>query len=80
MSRCRLDASHKRHALCPQSVTDVRRFLGMATHLGKFIPTFSQATHSLRELANNDPFVYDEALEDAFNEAKGAMGASVQNL
>ena len=65
---------------CPQSVADVRRFLGMITYLGKFIPTLAQATKSLRELAKRDPFVCDGALEQAFKEAKRVVGAALQKL
>ena len=52
----------------------------MATYLGKFIPRLSQATNSLRQLAKRDPFVCDQKLADAFNDAKGTIGASLQKL
>ena len=40
---------------CPEFVTDMRRFLGMATYLSRFIPQLSQATETLRHLARQVP-------------------------
>ena len=55
---------------CPESLTDVRRFLGMATYLSKFIPQLSQATESLRHLAKQIPFTVTDQLREAFASAK----------
>ena len=64
--------------LYPESVTDVRRFLGMATYLGKFIPHLSRTTDSLRRLAKRDPFVVNQELQDAFNDAKKGITLALQ--
>lgn len=45
---------HKIHAVKdmkePSSVTEVRRFLGITNHLGKFLPHLAEKTLPLREL------------------------------
>jgi hypothetical protein len=38
----------------PQNVEDVRRLLGVATYISKFIPRFSQQTSALRQLLKGD--------------------------
>lgn len=63
-----------------ESVTDVRRFLGMATYLGKFIPQLSQITASLRQLTKRDPFAVDEELLHAFSGAKKGITSALQKL
>lgn len=65
---------------CPDSVADIQRFLGMATYLGKFIPSLSQITHPLRQLAKSDPLVCDQVLTDAFKSAKEGIAAALQKL
>ena len=60
----------------PKDITDVRRFLGMITYLGKFIPSLSQSTEPLRQLAKREPFQVDNKIHVAFNTAKeGAVSA-----
>ena len=45
----------------PQSASEVRSFLGMATNCAKFIPHFSDLTHSLCELTKKTtPFCWSE--------------------
>ena len=39
----------------PQSVSDLRRFLGMVNQLGKFSPQISELTKPLRELLSVKP-------------------------
>lgn len=34
----------------PQNVADVRRFLGMAIYMGRFLPNFTDTTKPLRDL------------------------------
>jgi hypothetical protein len=65
---------------CPTSITDVRRFLGMATYLAKFIPHLSQVTTPLRQLAKVDPFLCNEELEAAFRIAKEGIAAALKKL
>ena len=65
---------------CPESVTDVLRFLGMATYLGKFIPHLSQTTDCLCRLAKRDPFVVNQELQDAFSDAKKGITLALQRL
>eukprot|EP00117_Sycon_ciliatum_P026714 scpid19450/ scgid21866/ Transposon Ty3-I Gag-Pol polyprotein; Gag3-Pol3; Transposon Ty3-2 TYA-TYB polyprotein; Capsid protein; p24; Spacer peptide p3; Nucleocapsid protein p11; Ty3 protease; p16; Spacer peptide J; Reverse transcriptase/ribonuclease H; p55; Integrase p52; Integrase p49 len=64
----------------PQTLTDVRRFLGMVTYLGKFIPQLSQTTEPLRKLAQRQPFVVDDELTAAFTDAKTAVASSLECL
>ena len=65
----------------PKSRSDIRRFLGMATYLGKFIPRLSQITDPLRKLMKNqDPLVVDDALIVAFNAAKAQLAVVLQEL
>ena len=63
-----------------ESVTDVRRFMGMATYLGKFIPHLSKITESLRQLAKREPFVVDQELQEAFSDAKKGITSALQKL
>lgn len=57
----------------PELVTDVRRFLGMATYPSKFISQLSQATEALRHLAKQTPFTVTEQLREAFESAKSKI-------
>ena len=63
-----------------ESVTDVRRFMGMATYLGKFIPHLSKITESLRQLAKREPFVVDQEQQEAFSDAKKGITSALQKL
>ena len=65
---------------CPKSTTDVRRFLGMATYLGKCIPHLSQVTAPLRQLAKADLLGCTKELESAFSIAKEGVTAAFQKL
>ena len=64
----------------PKSLTDVQRFLGMITYMGKFIPQLSQITEPLRSLAKRTPFQVDPQLLDAFTSAKEAITSSLRCL
>ncbi|XP_065195493.1 uncharacterized protein K02A2.6-like [Sycon ciliatum] len=64
----------------PKSISDVRRFLGMATYLGKFIPNLAQITASLRRLAKRDPFSVDDEVLQAFTSAKAGIASALQAL
>ena len=58
----------------PQSVKEVRSFLGMATYCAKFIPNFSDLTEPLRELTKkNVPFKWSSRHAQSFNAVKAAL-------
>ena len=62
------------NAPAPQSASEVRSFLGMATYCAKFIPRFSDLTHSLRELTKkNTPFRWSEKQQQDFDALKKAL-------
>ena len=65
---------------CTESLTEVRRFLGMATYMGKFIPNLSQITESLRQIAKQDPLVIGQELQKAFVIAKQGIAVALQKL
>ena len=55
----------------PENKTELQRFLGMITYLGKFIPKLSQETAPLRELLKkNMEFVIQKPQKDAFDRLK----------
>ena len=64
----------------PTSVTDLRRFLGLATYLGKFIPRLSQITDGLRRIAKQEPFVANAELKNAYDTAKRSIATALQKL
>ena len=74
----------KLHAIAdmpsPKDITNVRRFLGMITYLGKFIPSLSQSTEPLRQLAKREPFQVDNKLHIAFNTAKERAVSALAEL
>ena len=52
----------------PQNVGDIRRFLGMVNHMGKFIPNLAEKTKPLRELLQKDAGWISE--QSSFEELK----------
>ena len=55
----------------PTDVTGVRRFLGMANFLGKFIPSFSEVSEQLRQLTGqNVVWQWQSEHEQAFQRIK----------
>jgi trans-aconitate methyltransferase len=55
----------------PQSVTDIRSFLGLARYYHRFIKNFSKIVKPMTELLHkNAPFVWNEAHEQSFQELK----------
>ena len=55
----------------PKSVTEVRSFLGVAGYYRRFIEGFSRIATSLTRLTKKEqPFVWDEKCEAAFQELK----------
>ncbi len=64
----------------PQNVADVRRFLGMATYMSKFIPHFTDDTKPLRDLlAKQNGWIWGSVQQAAFEKIKSDL-ASTQVL
>ena len=58
----------------PNSVTEVRRFLGMANQLSKFIPNLSDVTEPLRKLLLKDcQWTWGCAQQEAFDKVKSLL-------
>ena len=58
----------------PQSVKDIRSFLGMATYCAKFIPHFSDLSAPLRALIRkNSQFSWTPEAQQSFNNIKQAL-------
>ena len=59
-----------------KDVSAVRRLLGMATHLGKFIPDLSTITQPLRALlVKGTPWTWSESQQTAFDHLKRTLSA-----
>lgn len=54
----------------PMDIPAVRRFLGMATYLGRFCSHLSEVTEPLRRLITQDEWTWSEDQENAYNEVK----------
>ncbi|XP_062541427.1 uncharacterized protein K02A2.6-like [Armigeres subalbatus] len=58
----------------PESVTELRSFLGLITYVGRFIPHLASKTDSLRDLLKKDTkFQWTEVHQLAFDEIKQAV-------
>ena len=58
----------------PKSVSDVRRFLGMANQLGKFLPSLAEISKPLRDLlSKNNMWIWGNAQIEAFQAVKKAL-------
>ena len=58
----------------PTDLTSLRRFLGMAEQMGKFIPALSSLTCPLRELLRKDTdWVWDQTQQQAFDRVKALL-------
>lgn len=58
----------------PTCVGDVRHFLGMANHLGKFSPHLADKTKPLHDLfSNKSQWCWDEPQQRAFEEVKSEI-------
>ena len=64
----------------PKSATDVQRFLGMVTYLGKFVLQLTAATEPLLKLMKRESFSLDDDLLRAFESVKLAMASSLHTL
>lgn len=64
----------------PETVEELRSFLGLINYLGKFIPNLSTITAPLRELLHKDTrFKWEKRHTDAFEMVKGVL-ADPRNL
>ena len=55
----------------PQSVPELRRFLGMANQLGKFTPNLAELTQPLRELlSKKNAWTWGPTQEEVFKQVK----------
>lgn len=65
------------HMPIPSDVEGVRRLLGMATFLSRYIPRFSDVTAPLRQLMNSDePFYWDQTTHGlAFDNLKRCLAS-----
>ena len=58
----------------PQSVSDLRRFLGMINQLGKFSPNISELSQPLRELlSSRKTWLWGPAQDQAFQQLKDEL-------
>ena len=61
----------------PKSASEVRRFLGMANQLGKFLPSLAEISKPLCDLlSKNDMWNWGELQEKAFQAVKKALSSS----
>ena len=61
----------------PKSHSEVRRFLGMANQLGKFLPSLAEMSKSLRDLlSKNNMWSWGEPQAKAFQAVKKALSSS----
>ena len=58
----------------PTNVPELRRFMGMVNHLGKFSPQLATLTHPLRELlSKKNSWTWGKEQDDAFNKVKAEL-------
>lgn len=58
----------------PKNVTELRRFLGMASWYRRFVPSFSSISAPLNQLTKKDiKFKWDEETENAFRSIKECL-------
>lgn len=64
----------------PKTATELRSFLGLATYVSTFIPSFGTKTHALWKTASTRPFVWTQEAQMAFENTKDAIAnATVAN-
>lgn len=64
----------------PQSLSEVKSFLGLITFVEKFIHQRADKTRRLRELANGDAFYWNQDLQDEFENLKNNAWRSIDIL
>ena len=61
----------------PESITDIRRFLGMLNQMTKFVPNMADITKPLRDLlSTKNQWTWGCAQEEAFTKAKSMLSSS----
>ena len=61
----------------PTNVKELRRFLGMANHLNKFMPNLAKTTKSLRDLlSTKNHWTWNQAQQTAFDKIKESLSFS----
>ena len=61
----------------PTTVKELRRFLGMANHLSKFMPNVAETTKCLRDLlSDKNHFTWNQAQQTAFDNIKQSLTSS----
>jgi len=61
----------------PKPLSEVRRFLGMANQLGKFLPSLAEMSKPLRDLlSKKNMWSWGEPQEEAFQAVKKALSSS----
>ncbi|XP_035825676.1 uncharacterized mitochondrial protein AtMg00860-like [Aplysia californica] len=61
----------------PEKITDVRSFLGMLNHIGKFAPGLAERTKPLRDLLRKETiWTWDDPQEQAFQSLKKQMSTA----
>ena len=57
--------------LAPETIRDLRRFLGMINYVGKFIPNHTTVLKPLQDLTKKEvSWTWSESQQSAFNMAK----------
>jgi len=61
----------------PNSLSDIKRFLGMCNQLSKFLPELTEATKPLCDLLRSkNQWVWDQPQQTAFQKTKSIISAS----
>ena len=61
----------------PTNIKELRRFLGMANHLGKFTPNLAETTKALRDLlTTKNHWMWGQAHQSAFEKIKQCLSSS----
>ncbi|MCY3930012.1 MAG: RNase H-like domain-containing protein, partial [Acidobacteria bacterium] len=61
----------------PQTIKDIRRFLGMLNQMIKFVPNLAETTKPLRDLlSTKNQWAWGQVQEEAFNKAKTILSSA----
>lgn len=64
----------------PESIAEVKSFLGLVTFIDRLIPRRAEKTHHLRTLSNAGEFYWNQDLEDEFNNLKTKAWKHIKTL
>lgn len=64
----------------PETLAEVKSFLGLVNFIEKFIPNRAERTWKLRELARSDKFYWDAELEEEFEYLKNDAWRTITTL